>query len=107
MADRADVVPLRRHRDPESSGPAEHFPDAVDPARALSVSWSIDQATIRIGIEAPDGTHDHVVLQADEVLHLARALVERLPGSDGGGPRSPAAVISLPTRKSQRLSEEP
>lgn len=106
MADRADVVPLRRRRVPERCEPAEHFADAVDPARTLSVSWSGDHDAVRIGVETIDGS-EGVVLRGDEVLHLVRALVEHLPGSGAGVPRAPAAVIPLPPRKPQAFSPDP
>lgn len=114
MADRADVVPLRRHRVPEHCERGEHFADALDPARTLSVSWSADHEAIRIGIATLDGSDgtdgggaDAVVLRADEVLALVRALVERLPGSAPAVSRAPAAVIPLLPRKSQALPEDP
>ena len=102
MADRADVVPLplgrrgRSGRDfPE---PADFFVDGGDPARALSVTWSPDHDAVQLGISAADGTPAALVLHADEVLGLVRALVEGLPETGVSCSRPPATILPMTPR---------
>ena len=100
MADRADVVPLplgRRGRGgPEFPPPADFFVDAVDPARALSLTWSPDHTVVQLAISAADGTPAALVLRPDEVLSLVRALVEGLPETSAACPRPPGVVLPFP-----------
>lgn len=94
----ADVVPLRRRSAPEFPEPAEFFLDAADPARSLSLTWSPDQQVVQVSIGTVGGAPAALVLDADEVLDLVRALVEGLPDS---GPRCsgpPATVLPLTPR---------
>ena len=95
MADRADVVPLRHRGAPEFPEPAEVFVDAADSGRALSVAWSPDQQVVQFSIEEPGGNSSALVLDADDVLDLVRALVEGLPEPAAACPRPPAIVLPL------------
>ena len=94
----ADVVPLRRLGSPQFPGPAAFFVDATDPARALSATWAPDQQAIQLSIETPDGRPCALILSAEDVLHLVRALVEGLPLPAAAEPRPLAAVIPLKPR---------
>ena len=98
----ADVVPLpvglRARSAPEFGEPEEFFVDAADPARALSLSWSPDQRVVQVGIEVPGGAASEVILDADEVLDLVRALVEGLPEPGSACPRPLATVLPLRPR---------
>lgn len=96
----ADVVPLRRRGAPEFSGPARCFVDAAEPDRALTATWAPDQQAVQISIEGPDGGICALVLGAEDVLHLVRALVEGLPLPAAGEPRPLAAVLPLRRRQS-------
>lgn len=99
MADRADVVPLPVGRKARGAAqfpePADYFVDADDPGRALSIAWSPDHTVVQLGIQAADGSPTALVLQADEVLDLVRALVEGLPETGTGCPHPPATVVPL------------
>jgi hypothetical protein len=99
MADRADVVPLPVGRKARGAAqfpePADYFVDVEDPARALSVTWSPDHTVVQLGIEAADGSPTALVLHADEVLDLVRALVVGLPEHGTGCPHPPATVVPL------------
>lgn len=98
----ADVVPLplgRRARNaPEFPDPAEFFLDAADPTRALSLTWSPDQDVVQVSIQASNGRTSAVILDADDVLNLVRALVEGLPEPGPARPRPPATVLPLTPR---------
>ncbi len=94
----ADVVPLRRPSRPAFGPPAASFSDVADPAQALSVAWSPDARTVRLGIGAAEGPFAALVLDADDVLDLVRALVDGLP-APGATPRPPAPVLPLVPRK--------
>lgn len=100
MADPADVVPLRRGGSRPLDEPAAIFADVTDPARALSLHWSPDQQAIRLGIESRDQAPSAVVLSADDLLDLVRALLEGL-GRPGTGSSALATVLPLRPRKSQ------
>jgi hypothetical protein len=98
----ADVVPLPLGRGarsaPEFGEPAEFFVDLADPARALSLTWSPDQQVVQVSIEAPGDRSSVVILDADDVLNLVRALVEGLPEPGPACPRPPATVLPLTPR---------
>lgn len=94
MADPADVVPLHRGGSAPFGRPAAVFPDVSTPARGLSVTWSPDQQAIRFGIESPDQSPSAVVLGADDLLDLVRALMEGLP-RPGGNNCGLAPVVPL------------
>jgi hypothetical protein len=102
MADSANVVPLPVGRGARSAPafpePADFFLDAADPARALSVTWSPDHEAIQLGIESADGSSTALVLPAEEVLDLIRALVEGLPEAGAACSRAPATVVPLTPR---------
>ena len=99
MADSAEVVPLRP-RGPEFPEPADYFVDAADPARALSVTWSPDHEAVQLGIESADGVPFSLVLPADEVLDLVRALVGGLPEVGARCSRPPATILPMTPRPS-------
>ncbi len=98
----ADVVPLPLGRGarsaPEFGEPAEFFVDLADPARGLSLTWAPDQQVVQVAIEGADGSSTGVILDADDVLNLVRALVEGLPESGPARPRPPATVLPLRPR---------
>jgi hypothetical protein len=91
----ADVVPLRRRGAPEFSEPADYFVDAADPARALRVCWSPDHESVQLGFSSAEDAQHTLVLPADEVLELIRALVDGLPDVGGRCSRPPAPVLPL------------
>jgi hypothetical protein len=104
MANSADVVPLplgRRARGaPEFPEPVDYFVDAAVPGRALSVTWAPDNQALQVRIESPDGSLTSLVLPADQVLDLVRALVAGLPEVGARCPRPPATVLPLTPRPS-------
>ncbi|HUR74590.1 MAG TPA: hypothetical protein VMZ00_09955 [Sporichthya sp.] len=103
MADRAEVVPLplgRRARSaPEFPEPTEYFSDAANPARALSVTWSPDHRAVQVSIDDAGGPPTALLLDADDVLDLVRALVTGLPEPGPACPRPPATVLPLTPRR--------
>ncbi len=94
----ADVVPLRGRRAPEIPEPADVFADAVEPTRALSVSWSQDERVVSLTVETAGGAPVLFALDAEDVLDLVRALVDGLAEPERGRPREPAVVLPLTPR---------
>ncbi len=105
MADRADVVPLRR-RAPEFPEPAEFFADAADPDRALSVAWSPDADVVQLRIDSADGERTALILAAEDVLDLVRGLVGGLPEPAARCARPDATVLPLRPRVSQPTTRD-
>lgn len=101
MADRADVVPLRRRGGPDFPEPIDYFVDAVDPAHALSVTWSPDHQAVQLTIGTPDGEPMALILVADHVLELVRTLVEGLPDTGPARARPPATVLQMHPRPTE------
>lgn len=105
MVDPADVVPLRRGGSTPFGEPAALFADVSDPARALSLTWSPDQRAIRFGVESCDGSSGAVVVSADDLLDLVRAVMDGLPRPDSVD-TPVATVIPLRSRQPHPFTED-